>query len=161
MTVFLVRHAQAGRRSDFDGGDDSLRPLTTEGRHQAAALAGLLAELGATTVYSSPYRRCVQTAAPLAALLGVAVVETSALEEGPPDAAIELTRRVAAESAAFFSHGDIIPAILDDIVAHDVVDLGTEPRCQKGSVWILEPDKDSPGVFASATYLPPPRWMML
>lgn len=161
MTLYLVRHAQAGRRSDFDGFNDSLRPLTAEGRHQAAALVGVLADLGVTSVYSSPYRRCVQSAAPLASHLGVSTVETASLEEGPADRAIDLARSLASENAAFFSHGDIIPSMLDHFVHTDELVLGAEARCQKASTWILEPAKDSPGVFVGAIYIPPPRWMMM
>lgn len=157
MTVYLVRHAQAGSRAGFALDDDRLRPLTTEGRHQAAELAGLLAELGVTSVLSSPYRRCVQTAAPLAALLGVPVAEHHALEEGPHDDAVVLVRELAHGSAALVSHGDIIPGVLDTLQHEDRLDLGAAPRCQKASVWILEPEATTDR-FVTATYVSPPQW---
>jgi 8-oxo-(d)GTP phosphatase len=153
MALYLVRHAQAGSRAESNLPDDTLRPLTREGRHQAAALAGLLEELGAQSVYSSPYRRCVQTAVPLAAHLGVSVVETDDLGEGPADGAIELVRKLANQNAALFSHGDIIPAVLEHLVAKDSLELGASPRCQKGSVWVLETDGLT-DTFVKATYVP-------
>ena len=36
--LFLVRHAKAGSRTDWDA-DDFARPLTGKGRRQAAAIA--------------------------------------------------------------------------------------------------------------------------
>ena len=38
MPLYLVRHAKAGSRHDFDGSDRD-RPLTNSGRRQASALA--------------------------------------------------------------------------------------------------------------------------
>jgi broad specificity phosphatase PhoE len=153
MTLFLVRHAQAGSRAESNLPDDTLRPLTREGRHQAAALAGLLDDMGATSVYTSPYRRCVQTAVPLGAHLAVPVIETDDLGEGPADDAIQLVRKLANDSAALFSHGDIIPAVLEHLVANDSIDLGPSPRCQKGSIWMLETNGFS-DTFVKATYVP-------
>jgi 8-oxo-(d)GTP phosphatase len=153
MALFLVRHAQAGSRAESNLPDDTLRPLTREGRHQAASLAGLLDEMGAKSVYTSPYRRCVQTAVPLAAHLGVAVIESEDLGEGPADGAIDLVRKLANDNAALFSHGDIIPAVLGHLAVEDSLDLGPSPRCQKGSVWILETDGLTSS-FAKATYVP-------
>jgi 8-oxo-(d)GTP phosphatase len=153
MALFLVRHAQAGSRAVSNLPDDTLRPLTREGRHQAAALVGLLDEMGATSVYTSPYRRCVQTAVPLGAHLGVPVVETDDLGEGSADGAIALVRKLANDNAALFSHGDIIPGVLEYLVANDSLDLGPSPRCQKGSIWMLETDGIS-DTFVKSTYVP-------
>ena len=49
VTVFLVRHARAGRRDRWVG-DDRLRPLSKKGRAQAAALPGLLLPLISETL---------------------------------------------------------------------------------------------------------------
>jgi 8-oxo-(d)GTP phosphatase len=159
MALYLIRHAQAGSRAESNLPDDTLRPLTREGRHQSAALAGLLEEMGAQSVYTSPYRRCVQTAVPLAAHLGVPVIETDDLGEGPADGAIELVRKLANENAALFSHGDIIPAVLAYLAANDSLDLGNSPRCQKGSVWVLETNGLT-DKFVRAIYMPAWRFNM-
>jgi 8-oxo-(d)GTP phosphatase len=153
MALYLVRHAQAGSRAESNLPDDTLRPLTREGRHQAAALAGVLDEMGVRSIYTSPYRRCVQTAAPLGAHLGLPVIETDDLGEGPADGAIELVRKIANDDAALFSHGDIIPAVLEHLATVDGLDLGASPRCQKGSIWILETNGSS-DKFVKATYVP-------
>jgi 8-oxo-dGTP diphosphatase len=49
VTVFLVRHARAGRRDRWVG-DDRLRPLSKKGRAQAAALPALLLPLISETL---------------------------------------------------------------------------------------------------------------
>jgi phosphohistidine phosphatase SixA len=53
VTVFLVRHARAGRRDRWVG-DDRLRPLSKKGRAQAGALPGLLLPLISETLVSDP-----------------------------------------------------------------------------------------------------------
>jgi phosphohistidine phosphatase SixA len=156
VTLYLVRHAQAGSRATWDGEDDQLRPLTGEGRHQTADLVGLLADMQISRVITSPYKRCIETAAPIAARLGVPVEVHQALAEGPCDDALALARDVISEDALFCSHGDIIPGMLDAFARDDQVDLGNNPRCQKGSVWVCEPAADLKR-FAAATYLSPPR----
>jgi phosphohistidine phosphatase SixA len=160
MTVFLVRHAQAGSRSDSEVVDDILRPLNDEGRLQAAAIVSVLAAMGVRSVYCSPYRRCVQTAVPLAAHLGVSVIQTSDLGEGVAVGAVRMVRELANESAALFSHGDIIPSVLETLARTDGLDLGSTPKCQKGSIWMLETNGSS-DVFVRATYVPPSRFTML
>jgi broad specificity phosphatase PhoE len=155
--LFLVRHAQAGSRAEANLPDDTLRPLTAEGRHQAAALVGVLAELGARSAYTSPYKRCIETAAPFAAYLGSPMVITGDLEEGPADAAIALVRARAHDHAALFSHGDIIPAVLEHLITTDGLDLGPSPKCQKGSIWMLEFDEGT-ARYTKATYVPAQRF---
>ncbi len=154
MTVLLLRHAQAGSRSDWRG-DDRGRPLTREGRRQAADLVELLAEVPLTAVRTSPYRRCIETVAPIAARLGLPIVVDPALTEGPFDGALTLVRSSASDTVLLCSHGDVIPGVLNELVVADGLDLGPAPRCQKGSVWFLEPQ---PGTdrFAVAAYAPPP-----
>jgi broad specificity phosphatase PhoE len=64
--IILVRHgrAAAGWDADLDPGLDDL------GREQAIAAADALHPLGPLPVYSSPLRRCRETAEPLAARWG-------------------------------------------------------------------------------------------
>jgi broad specificity phosphatase PhoE len=68
-TLYLIRHAQA-RASD--GSYDESTPLSELGRLQAARLVDeLVAGSRPTAVYTSPYPRAVETAAPLCRKLGV------------------------------------------------------------------------------------------
>src|SRR5258708_32862554 len=71
--LFIVRHADAIPEADEiipSGIYDDL-PLSRLGREQALALAERLGRLNVDALYSSPLRRCLQTAAALAERLGL------------------------------------------------------------------------------------------
>jgi probable phosphoglycerate mutase len=70
-TVYVARHAEseANREGRYQGRQDS--PLSALGHRQAAALASALGASRVACVISSPLRRCVETALPVAARLGV------------------------------------------------------------------------------------------
>jgi len=71
--IYLVRHgeSEANREGRYQGRRDS--PLSSLGHRQTAALATALSSSNAACVVSSPLRRCVETAVPVAAGLGVAL----------------------------------------------------------------------------------------
>jgi phosphoserine phosphatase len=79
--VYLARHGETDWNRDgrYQGQLES--QLTALGVEQAAALARALACSGATRVVASPLARCVQTAFPVAAALGVAVETDPSLLE--------------------------------------------------------------------------------
>ena len=72
MDLFIIRHAWAAERDDAAYPDDSLRPLTDEGRNRFARMVEALVPRGLTPqlIVTSPMLRCVQTAEILAAALG-------------------------------------------------------------------------------------------
>lgn len=75
MTIFyLVRHGTCERRP----GD---APLTAHGYNEAQSAAGFLAERPIRAVYSSPLRRCVETAHSLAERHGLRVTVDERLRE--------------------------------------------------------------------------------
>jgi len=159
VTLLLVRHAEAESRSGWDG-PDVLRPLSLRGRRQATGLVHVLGDRNVVSrLVSSPSLRCIETLSPMAATLGLALEVAGSLAEGTdPEAAVELARSGAAlpgtaGAVALCSHGDMIPAILEVLRAKDGIDLGQQPRCQKGSTWLLEGKR---GRFTTATYIPPP-----
>jgi phosphohistidine phosphatase SixA len=75
-TVYLVRHAE---KAD-DGTEDP--PLRAEGIARANTLAAMLADKGIVSIVTSPAKRTVQTAAPLAKTLGkqATVTKTSSAD---------------------------------------------------------------------------------
>ena len=96
MTLHLVRHAAAGDRSRFAGGDDLERPLDERGHEQAAALVPFFAERPVRAVWSSLATRCSQTVGPLAAAHGLEVELRRELTEGArPNDLLELMREQA------------------------------------------------------------------
>lgn len=151
MSVFLVRHARAGRRHSWVG-DDDLRPLSGKGARQAKALVPALEPFGVGNVrriYSSPSLRCIQTVEPLAEQLGLTVEPLEQLAEGRGPDALRLARKWLNRDVVACSHGDVIPFILGAIVP----DLVEVPPCAKGSTWILQ---HSPPGDVGARYVPPP-----
>lgn len=155
--LYLIRHAKAGARDRF-AGDDRDRPLSKGGRRQAEDLVDELSgEASPGRVYSSPARRCSGTVAPLAAALGVELVEAAWLFEGsdPLEALGRLTADEA-EVVAACTHGDVVWGILEWL-ARGGVDLEPRPDAPKASVWVLDwPDTPAEGVPVRATYLAPP-----
>jgi broad specificity phosphatase PhoE len=152
VDVFLVRHAKAGSRHEWEGPDD-IRPLSKKGRKQADRVAYLLGDRGVTRILSSPSVRCVETVQPLAERLGVKVEETDALAEGArPDDVVTLARQVAQEAVTVLcTHGDVIPLLLDTLVRTDQLALPDDYPCAKGSTWRLR--ADGSGRFVDAEYI--------
>jgi 8-oxo-dGTP diphosphatase len=156
VPLYLVRHAKAGSRSDFDG-DDRDRPLTGPGRRQAAELATRLASVSPSVIASSPYRRCVETVEPLAVAVGGEVQVHEVLgefftERPAPDVELMSMLHALPDRAVLCSHGDVIPAVIDALTALGMKIEG-RPQWQKASVWVIE---RSEGRFASALAWPPP-----
>lgn len=154
MTVYLVRHGDAGDREQWEG-PDHLRPLDENGWKQADQLADVLTGRGVQRVVSSPYVRCTQTVEPLAGRLDVPVEESAALAEGAPvDDTVALLRSVAGTVTVLCTHGDIVPSLLEGLEERDGLPLPEDYRYDKGSTWVLEPDGS--GRFVRAEHLPPP-----
>jgi 8-oxo-(d)GTP phosphatase len=133
VSVLLVRHAKAGDREKWDAPDD-LRPLTAKGETQAEALVDLLAGYAIDRVLSSPYLRCTQTVAPLAAARGLAVEPCDDLAEGEGRAGIALVRSLLSEPeyTVLCSHGDVVEEVLD------ALGVRREQFTRKGATWVLE-----------------------
>jgi 8-oxo-(d)GTP phosphatase len=123
---------------------DEARPLTVEGRSQAEGLVAALASFDIARVVSSPYLRCTQTVAPLAAGRGLEVLTTGDLAEGGGRAALALVRGLAGghHAVVLCTHGDVVEDVLDGLGVDRPGLTGT------GATWILG--------GGSARRLPPP-----
>ncbi len=66
-TVYLVRHGEKSLENPKDPDPE----LTSAGRARAVALAAMLANSGVTNVISTQWKRTVETARPLATVLGL------------------------------------------------------------------------------------------
>lgn len=151
MTIHLVRHAHAGKRSEWDG-DDQQRPLSPRGEAQVEGLVAWLASQPLGTVRSSPYLRCVQTVEPLAAKLGVEVEHDERLAEGgDPDEALAALLELVEGGGVVCSHGDLIPVVLERLVDGGMRVEGPLLD-QKGSTWVLETER---GRVVRGRYVPP------
>ena len=82
--VVLVRHAQSIPPT-ADGLDELARPLAAGGLRQALELVDTLTKLWPVAVWSSPYRRAIQTVEPTALALGLPVRTRWELREWTTD----------------------------------------------------------------------------
>jgi 8-oxo-dGTP diphosphatase len=139
MTLFLVRHADAKSRSNWDQPDE-MRPLTKKGRRQSDGLVGLLGEAPIQRVLSSPAVRCIDTVTGLAKRVGVPVDLAPELLEGADRTrAYRLARSVINRpgDSVLCAHGDLVPEILR-AMARGGTHFEEPLRWPKGSVWVLE-----------------------
>ena len=152
MAVYVVRHAKAGDREEWQG-DDRLRPLTKPGRRQAEALVELLHDKPIDCILSSPYVRCVQSVEPLAKDRNLPVEPSSELEEGAGgESIISLMNRNPDKDIVLCTHGDLVEELLERLIDQGVVSRRHASN-EKGGIWVLEGDA---GTVTRATYLPAP-----
>lgn len=114
--LIILRHAQAVKRPDYSGPDDT-RPLTGKGRTQSRALVSLLSAYGQCTVHTSDSARCVETVRPyMDATRAMAESEPAFTEPGHEDAPAATRARVrqllqAPNPALVCSHRPVLPTI--------------------------------------------------
>ena len=136
MFLYLVRHAEP----DYAAPVPYHRPpgpaLTPVGQVQAAALVPLLHGVGLERVVSSPLRRCVMTAEPLANALRMPLVIDEDLMEGQPrETPAEMTARmlravlaqVDVQIVALVGHATPLTQLLRALT-HDEVQLPPKDR---------------------------------
>jgi len=151
MTIYLVRHAKAGSRKNWDD-DDTQRPLVDSGREQAKLLVQTFAEVEVTRLISSPYVRCQQTLQPLAEARGLVVeVDQRLAENTSRDIVAELLHSVD-EGTVLCSHGDVIPDVLGLFERHGMTLLSW---CDSRKAATARLEKVA-GVFITADFWAPP-----
>ncbi len=154
MPLYLIRHAKAGDREDWQG-DDRLRPLSKPGRRQAEALVDLFKDLPVEHIVSSPYLRCVQTVEPLAAQRGLPIETADALAEGAGIRPIfELMQRFPGRPAVVCTHGDVVQEFVAHLAAEGVTRPRDADKLAKSSTWVID---HTNGKITSARYLEPPK----
>ncbi len=152
MTIYIVRHAKAGKRSEWHD-DDNLRPLSKTGWKQAELVAEQLKKLSITSLISSPATRCVQTLEPLAKLTKLKLeIDKRLLEHGDVADMLEIAEEVE-DSTVLSSHGDMIPELIKTLERRGMK-IESKPDWRKASVWVIE--RTNRG-FKSATAWPPPQ----
>ncbi len=153
MSIYLVRHAKAGSRSDWDG-DDRLRPLSKNGWNQAAAIAQRLAKRGPTALFASPFVRCRQTLEPLGKALDLEIVTDRRLGEARSfEGALEMLAEVP-DGAVLCSHGDVIPETMAALQRRGC-EIQSQPDWRKGTIWTL--DRSIDGSYERAKVWSPPE----
>lgn len=147
---YLVRHADAGDKREWDGPDDQ-RPLSGAGRRQADALVGLLGARPIDQILSSPAIRCQQSVQPLARHRHLEVhTDPTLAAEADPDLALELLL-AGDDDVVWSTHGELIGPLLARLAGRGAP-IGDGASWPKGSVWLLELDG---GTVTEVAYLPP------
>jgi len=150
--VYLVRHAHAGSKAEWDG-PDLARPLSETGQRQAAGLVARLRHYPVHRILSSPADRCRQTVQPLASQLGLAVEEADLLGvDATADGVLELLADPAIRHTVLCTHGELIGQVFDKLIGEGL-DLRSRPRWPKGSTWVLH--RRGGDRVAEASYLEP------
>src|SRR5690242_18061870 len=108
MPIYVVRHAKAGDRGEWEG-DDRLRPLTKSGRRQAEELAAWLKKEPIDAMLSSPFVRCLQTLEPLAEQRKLPIKSRKDLEEGSGgESIIRMVAEFKGRNVVLCTHGDVV-----------------------------------------------------
>ena len=145
--LIVVRHASAGRKSDWHK-EDAARPLDARGRKDARALAGLLrCYASSARVISAPAVRCALTVRPYALAAGAAVEVEPAFElpARPRDAAaareqaVKAAGLVAADPrpAVVCAHRENLPAIIESACAELGAAVPPGGALRKGEFLVL------------------------
>ena len=149
--VYLVRHAHAGSKKNWQGPDQA-RPLSAQGRKEALGLTEQLGDRPLGRLLSSPAERCLQTVEPLADRLGHPVETSEALGvDGTGPGVLELLTSPALADAVLCTHGELIGELFRRLRQQGAP---IHPRAgwPKGSTWRLD---IAAGAVTGATYLPP------
>jgi phosphohistidine phosphatase SixA len=101
-TVILVRHAEkAGTQGDV--------PLSAVGEARAKELARVLSGTKLTAIYTTPYKRTRDTAAPVAAAQGLTPIDVAAGKTYPADVVAKIG---AGETVLIVGHSNTTPDVL-------------------------------------------------
>jgi 2,3-bisphosphoglycerate-dependent phosphoglycerate mutase len=122
QTIFVVRHAE---RADASAGASptmaSDPDLSEKGKARAQALATVLKDAKITAIYTTQYKRTVQTADPLARALAI---QPTALDARETAGLIEKLK--AGGNALVVAHSNTVGPILQQLGVADAITLGDE-----------------------------------
>ena len=152
MKIYLVRHARAVARGEWDG-EDLLRPLAERGEAEASAIAEHLAGLGVTRVVAAPELRCQQTLEPLALATRRSCHVDDRLGAGSNvQKALEVLPSFDDGDVVLCTHAALIVGLLRFFELGEAEERDGRVPCRKGSIWVLQGFGRTP---TSATYLEP------
>jgi 8-oxo-dGTP diphosphatase len=152
MAIYVVRHAKAGDRGEWEG-DDRLRPLSKSGRRQAEELAAWLKKEPIDAILSSTYVRCVQTLEPLAEQRRLPIEPRKDLEEGAGgENILRLVQEFKGRNVVLCTHGDLVEEFLEQLIQKGLVPRG-RANMEKGSTWVVE---ETAGKITGARYVAAP-----
>ena len=119
-TVILIRHAEKGK-------DDPRNPSLSEpGEERAEALARVLGDAGVTHLFSTGYKRTMQTLAPLATARDLEVAEYSPRDM--PGLLKRIQETPAASVSVIAGHSNTTPGVFKLLAGKDASGLDDHPR---------------------------------
>jgi 8-oxo-dGTP diphosphatase len=136
-TIVLVRHARAGKRSEWAKRDE-LRPLDGAGRRQAGELVGFFDRFRPTRLISADRVRCVQTVQPYADASGLPLEVDPGFNDDAylldPAASRDRLLALAApgQVCVVCGQGVSIPSLIEELAPRRV-DVTT----RKATAWVL------------------------
>jgi broad specificity phosphatase PhoE len=123
QSVMLVRHAE--RADTAAGGAPTMAAdpdLSDVGRARARTLAGMLRDAAITAIYVTEFRRTQQTAAPLAAALGLTPIVIKAADT----ATLVERLRASTGHVLVVGHSNTVPAVAAALTATDPITIGDD-----------------------------------
>ncbi|MFK8020525.1 MAG: histidine phosphatase family protein [Pseudomonadales bacterium] len=143
--VYLVRHAE----KRLDQGRDP--ELTNRGQHRADHYAEMFRDAGIGFIYSTQYKRTMDTVAPLALALKQEVIAYN------PDKLDALARKIKAEAGVYFvsGHSDTTPELVE--VLGGVAGAEIDEDHEFDRVYQLIINKDGSVYTHRLRSLPPPK----
>ncbi len=106
LTIFLVRHAEKGT----DGNDPD---LTEKGMDRAEDISRMLGAIRLDAVYSTPYKRTVQTGTPAAMSFGL---EIQSYDPRNQDNLVrEIEQKYPGGNVLIVGHSNTVPALLSHL----------------------------------------------
>ena len=161
--LVILRHAKAMKRADFDGDDDSHRPLSGRGRGEAKRLVEVLDAFGVLQIHSSPFKRCVSTVSRYAKSIDADVFHDHCLSETGhaenPDTAIQHVRELleVREPLVLCTHRPVLPTVVSSLadalgLAPATVndDPNWDPRLPPGAIIVIHREWTDSGPRAFA-----------
>jgi 8-oxo-dGTP pyrophosphatase MutT (NUDIX family)/phosphohistidine phosphatase SixA len=134
-SLVILRHAKATPRSEFPGSEGD-RPLLEEGIAQSLGLTKFLSSFAPKRIYSSPWKRCLETVEPYSKKLGLEILLKNQLTEANfrsnPKGTAKLVREIVleAKSSLVCTHRPVMTLILrtlaefaDPDVAKDILKI--------------------------------------
>ncbi len=146
MKLFLIRHAKAIRRIDWNHlNSDFDRPLREEGILEFKNMIEHLKIIHEIDhIYSSSLLRTVETAKLLSAKIDTDFTYHTELNEGnAPKKMLDFLKRQKEKNIAYVGHGSEIPAIIDHIFQKQI-----HTSMKKGAITIIDNYKAYPQLLA-------------
>ena len=138
--IALVRHAEKADKTP----DTALSP---EGELRAVRLASVLSGLGVRAIYTSEFKRTIQTAAPLAAKLGITPTVVPA--QNPTGLIQQLRREHLRDTTLIVGHADTLPEIIRQLGVLEPVDI---PGSEFGDLFLIVAHPSGPPTLLRLHY---------